>query len=110
MSLRQNYRQKPLPISLNGSDTAFGLTLADTPQSTVVRLTNLVLSAGAAGTIIFLSNTTEIWRWTFPSGQLLLELGYNPDGWGPPTLKGEQLRLSNSGGLALTGCGNYYYL
>ncbi len=111
---RDIYQRTPhaFPV-INGSGAsillsdAFGVVEAGQR----VLVTNLILSASAAGTIIFRSNTDELWRYTFPTGELTLTLTYNPDGWGPLTTHGESLRLDNStDSLTLTGCGNFIYL
>lgn len=113
-TLRRTADLDPLPISINSSDNSINLSVGDTDSlhqaSRRVRLTGLVISVTGVGTLTFTSNTTELWRYTFPSGELTLVLPYNPDGWGAPTEKGEQLRIGNSGGLTVTGVGNYYLL
>jgi hypothetical protein len=105
-----NYQLKSLPIAVNSSDGVINLSKSDPGSAERVRMTNLVLSASATGTIVFTSNATELWRYTFPTGELVLTLPYNGDGWGPFGLQGEQLRIANSGSLTLTGCGNYYLI
>lgn len=100
--------RQPKRAGINSSAAAVDVVSAVSGKK--IRITGMCIQVSAAGTVTFASDgsgdPTELGRWTAVAGELLMETGYNPDGWFE-TVAGEAFQLGNAGELTLSGFVTY---